>query len=177
MAASSTTTSADKAHAIRLAKSRRPNAVDCTSKRIAYVELFRPKRLGGGGGSSSSSSTTTRSITIDSSINDSGGGGSSKKRRHIRLYHLLFAILYMHQLYWVVSTMGVPYREFLDKAEREGFEGKFVLLLLMLLWFVVLMFSWCMGLWGVQGFVMCHLSDGIEERTSCKSNSLITSIE
>eukprot|EP00970_Alexandrium_tamarense_P001312 scaffold137_cov192-Alexandrium_tamarense.AAC.6 len=122
MAASSTTTSADKAHAIRLAKSRRPNAVDCTSKRIAYVELFRPKRLGGGGGSSSSSSTTTRSITIDSSINDSGGGGSSKKRRHIRLYHLLFAILYMHQLYWVVSTMGVPYREFLDKAEREGFE-------------------------------------------------------
>lgn len=73
--------------------------------------------------------------------------------------------------------MGVPYREFLDKAEREGFEGKFVLLLLMPLWFVVLMFSWCMGLGGVQGFVMCHLSDGIEERTSCKSNSLITSIE
>jgi len=36
-------------------------------------------------------------------------------------YHLLFIVLYLHQFYWVISTMGTPYTQILLKAEREGF--------------------------------------------------------
>ncbi|KAL7522631.1 hypothetical protein ACHAWX_007330 [Stephanocyclus meneghinianus] len=44
-------------------------------------------------------------------------------RRHpVRLYHVTFLLLYIHQIWWVASTSGLPYREFLAKAEREGFE-------------------------------------------------------
>ena len=46
------------------------------------------------------------------------------RRRPIRLYHVVFALLYVHQLWWVGSTVGVPYREFLGRAEREGFDGE-----------------------------------------------------
>jgi len=40
---------------------------------------------------------------------------------NIKSYHLLFIVLYLHQFYWVISTMGTPYTQFLLKAEREGF--------------------------------------------------------
>eukprot|EP00804_Cyclotella_cryptica_P030113 CCRYP_009538-RA/>CCRYP_009538-RA protein AED:0.03 eAED:0.03 QI:136/1/1/1/1/1/6/155/1657 len=44
-------------------------------------------------------------------------------RRHpVRIYHVAFLLLYIHQIWWVASTSGLPYREFLAKAEREGFE-------------------------------------------------------
>jgi hypothetical protein len=103
---------------------RRPkprNALPCTSKRIAHVELFRPRTIIGpsspGGGSSPAQ---------DADAND------GKRRHHragrtgppLKKYHLLFLAMYLHQLYWICSTVGVPYREFLDKAEREGFEGE-----------------------------------------------------
>ena len=74
---------------------RRPmprNALTCSSKRIACIELFRPKTIVG-----------------------SGNGPPLKK------YHLLFALAYLYQSYWIASTVGVPYGDFLDKAEREGF--------------------------------------------------------
>jgi len=74
---------------------RRPmprNALTCSSKRIAHIELFRPK-----------------------TIVSSGSGPPLKK------YHLLFALAYLHQAHWIASTVGAPYRDFLDKAEREGF--------------------------------------------------------
>jgi hypothetical protein len=81
------------------------------SKRIEAVSLYRPKLAaaaasGGGGGGG-------------------GGGGRSKKARfQVRLYHLLFAAAYVYQGGWVVSTVGRPYREFLEKADREGFKGE-----------------------------------------------------
>ena len=93
------------------------NALPCNSPNIAHVELFRPKTI-----TSSSSSTTTSSA----SSNAGGASGKQKKRRPpLKKYHLFFALLYLHQAYWIYSTVGVPYREFLDKAEREGFEGEF----------------------------------------------------
>lgn len=100
---------------------RRPvprNALPCDSEQIAHVELFLPKTIvaasssssaGGGGGNNRGKS---------------GGGrrGPARRRPPLKKYHLLFALVYLHQIYWVWSTIGVPYRDFLDKAEREGFE-------------------------------------------------------
>jgi cation-transporting ATPase 13A1 len=49
----------------------------------------------------------------------SAGGG---RRRRIRLYNVFFLMLYVYQIAWVASTIGEPYRKFLEKADREGFE-------------------------------------------------------
>ncbi|KAG7356824.1 cation-translocating ATPase [Nitzschia inconspicua] len=46
-------------------------------------------------------------------------GGQS---RRIRLYNIFFLALYLYQITWVVSTIGEPYRKFLEKADKEGFE-------------------------------------------------------
>eukprot|EP00986_Skeletonema_menzelii_P014146 scaffold8992_cov144-Skeletonema_menzelii.AAC.2 len=91
------------AHLASLHASRPPNSLPCSSKRIAHVELFRPKKV------LSSSQKQTK----------------KPQRRfflqNVKSYHLLFFALYIHQLYWIVSTMGTPYTQFLLKAEREGF--------------------------------------------------------
>jgi len=42
----------------------------------------------------------------------------------LRWYHGVFLALYVYQLGWVASTMGEPYRLFLEKADREGLAGK-----------------------------------------------------
>ena len=65
---------------------------DCDSKRIESVSVYQPKF----------------------------STGTSKRR--IRLYNAVFLVLYMYQLIWVTSTVGEPYRKFLEKADREGFE-------------------------------------------------------
>lgn len=62
------------------------------SKRIRHVSAYRPKFSAGG------------------------------RRRRIRLYNVLFLALYVYQVTWVVSTIGEPYRKFLEKADKEGFE-------------------------------------------------------
>ena len=89
------------------------NALPCNTDQIAYVELYRPK-------------TIVNNNTTSSSNDGGGSGKKNKKKRRVPLkkYHLLFAILYFYQIYWIYSTIGLPYKEFLDKAEREGFEGK-----------------------------------------------------
>jgi hypothetical protein len=46
-------------------------------------------------------------------------GGKSK----IRLYNVIFIILYITQTAIVLSTVGEPYRKFLEKADQEGFQG------------------------------------------------------
>ena len=43
--------------------------------------------------------------------------------RKIRFYHWVFVALYLYQSAWVISTIGEPYRLFLEKADREGFQG------------------------------------------------------
>lgn len=42
--------------------------------------------------------------------------------RKLRLYNVVFIFLYIYQTLWVLSTIGEPYRVFLEKAEREGFD-------------------------------------------------------
>ncbi|GAX25788.1 cation-transporting ATPase 13A1 [Fistulifera solaris] len=45
-------------------------------------------------------------------------GGKSK----IRLYNVIFIVLYVIQTTIVLSTVGEPYRKFLEKADQEGFQ-------------------------------------------------------
>ena len=47
----------------------------------------------------------------------------STGRHRVRFYHGIFLLLYIYQLLWVASTIGEPYRLFLEKADREGFQG------------------------------------------------------
>ena len=42
----------------------------------------------------------------------------------LRFYHVAFILLYLYQIAWVCQTIGEPYRAFLEKADREGFQGK-----------------------------------------------------
>lgn len=49
----------------------------------------------------------------------------SSGARGIRLYNIVLLVLYVVQISWVVSTIGEPYRLFLLKADREGFQGRF----------------------------------------------------
>jgi cation-transporting ATPase 13A1 len=43
--------------------------------------------------------------------------------KRVRFYHIVFLCLYVYQAGWVLSTIGQPYRNFLEKADREGLEG------------------------------------------------------
>ena len=43
------------------------------------------------------------------------------KKQRIKGFHFVFLFLYLYQSYWCISTIGVPYRQFLEKADREGF--------------------------------------------------------
>ena len=79
-------------------------AEETDSKRIEAVSLYRPKLAASSGASAA----------------------GKKKRFQVRLYHILFAAAYVYQVGWVVSTIGRPYREFLEKVDREGFKGKSV---------------------------------------------------
>lgn len=68
--------------------------MDCDSKRIEKVEVYKPRLAAGFG------------------------------KRRFRLYHVVFLALYVYQILWVTSTIGQPYRQFLEKADREGFQGE-----------------------------------------------------
>ena len=83
---------------------------DCDSKRIDAVRVYRPKFSAGGGGGGG-----TR--------HGGNGIGIGFAKKGIRLYTLAFAVLYIVQIGWVLSTVGEPYRQFLEKADREGFQG------------------------------------------------------
>jgi hypothetical protein len=65
---------------------------DTSSKRILSVSTYQPKLSMG------------------------------SRRHRIRLYNVFFLFLYVYQIMWVTSTIGEPYRKFLEKADREGFE-------------------------------------------------------
>ena len=72
------------------------------SKRISRVRLYSPK------------------YSLYYSSKDSS---NQKSQRRIKAFHLLFICFYIYQLHWCMTTIGLPYRQFLEKAEREGFEG------------------------------------------------------
>ena len=69
------------------------SAKPCDSKRIVAVQVYSPKYSAAAG----------------------------RGKRQIRFYNIAFICLYIYVCAWVVSTVGEPYREFLLKAEREGF--------------------------------------------------------
>jgi hypothetical protein len=69
--------------------------MECDSKRIQRVHLYKPKLAAGFG------------------------------KRRFRLYHVVFLLCYIYQVIYVVSTIGQPYRQFLEKADRDGFQGKY----------------------------------------------------
>lgn len=74
---------------------------ECDSKQIAAVYTYKAKMAAG--------------VTL-------------KTRRigkiQIRLYNLLFLLAELVVMGWVISTIGQPYHQFLEKADREGFQGK-----------------------------------------------------
>ena len=94
-----------------------PNGIPTDTDQIAYVELYRPKTI-----ISSSSNDHSTSTNLTSS-NSNNGTNKKKRRAPLKKYHILFLTIYLYQIYWIYSTIGLPYKEFLDKAEREGFEG------------------------------------------------------
>ena len=47
---------------------------------------------------------------------------SSKEGRKIKAFHLVFIALYLYVGSWCIRTIGEPYRKFLLKADREGFQ-------------------------------------------------------
>jgi len=49
------------------------------------------------------------------------------KTGRIRWYHSVFLVLYALLGGWMIRTIGAPYRNFLIKADREGFQGVFLL--------------------------------------------------
>lgn len=88
---------------------------DCDSKRIAGIQVYKAK-LAIGGGSSNNAATTA-------------SAASTKKKnrwsiipKQIRLYNAIFIIIYIFQIIQVLLTMGVPYNEFIAKADVEGFQ-------------------------------------------------------
>jgi len=93
------------------------NGIPTDADQIAYVELYRPKTI-----ISSSSNDHSTSTNLTSS-NSNNGTNKKKRRAPLKKYHILFLTIYLYQIYWIYSTIGLPYKEFLDKAEREGFEG------------------------------------------------------
>lgn len=93
------------------------NGIPTDADQIAYVELYRPKTI-----ISSTSNDYSTSANLPSS-NSNNGTKKKKRRAPLKKYHILFLTIYLYQIYWIYSTIGLPYKEFLDKAEREGFEG------------------------------------------------------
>jgi hypothetical protein len=66
---------------------------ECDSKRIESISVYSPKLAAG------------------------------TAKRNIRFYNIIFLVLYIYQVGWAVMTIGEPYRQFLEKADREGFQG------------------------------------------------------
>ena len=106
-----------------------PYAKPTDSKRILAIQVYQPKYSASAMTSTTSkNSATTNTASGLSSLFASRNKTSKKKIRRkpkakfsIRLYNLFFLFLYILQGVWVVSTIGQPYRDFLQKAEREGY--------------------------------------------------------
>ncbi|CAB9496617.1 Probable manganese-transporting ATPase catp-8 [Seminavis robusta] len=81
----------------------------CDSKRIDCVQVYGPKWTASAGSSSSKTASASSSTSAVSRLTS-----------RVRWYHVIFGVLYVYQLGWLVSTMGEPYRLFLEKADREG---------------------------------------------------------
>jgi cation-transporting ATPase 13A1 len=77
--------------------------------------------------SSPSSSTLRFAQECDSKRIEAVGVYKAKlatgtQKHKLRLYNAVFLLLYVYQSVRVITTIGQPYREFLEKADREGFQ-------------------------------------------------------
>jgi hypothetical protein len=94
---------------------------ECDSKRIEAVRVYRPKWTSPAAGASTAAAQHPSQAAVAAS--------SARKRRgggwlfRLNLYSVVFMVLYAVQVSWVLSTIGEPYRTFLEKADREGFQG------------------------------------------------------
>jgi len=68
-------------------------AKECSSKRIENVTLYKPNFI-----------------------------PNPNKKSQIKAFHFVFMLIYVYMGYWCLSTAGEPYRKFLLKADREGFQ-------------------------------------------------------
>jgi hypothetical protein len=76
-----------------------PTPQDCDSKRIVAVQVYQPKLA-----LWTFHNTRRRNIVV-------------------RWYHAFFVVVLLLQTTYMLTTMGEPYRQFLAKADREGFQG------------------------------------------------------
>lgn len=100
---------------------------ECDSKRIECVRVYQPKLSVGGGSSSSAASSAGGAAQQNPGTAAKPAGGGKKKKKagyKVRLYNVVFLLAYVFQIGYVVRTIGEPYRLFLEKADREGFQGK-----------------------------------------------------
>jgi hypothetical protein len=103
-------------------------ASPCLSSVIVRQSRLRPRVFG--------ATQNCYSATMSNSRRNLGLPSDSKRveRIHVyqlklaagrlRFYHVVFILLYLYQISWVCQTIGEPYRAFLEKADREGFQGK-----------------------------------------------------
>mmetsp|Transcript_26285 Transcript_26285/g.30249 ORF Transcript_26285/g.30249 Transcript_26285/m.30249 type:complete len:1611 (-) Transcript_26285:174-5006(-) len=76
------------------------------SKRVVSISVYKPK-LSFRGDVIQSSSLTTKS--------------KQTSKFQLRGFHILFGILYIALTTWMISTIGHPYKLFLERADRDGF--------------------------------------------------------
>ena len=79
-----------------------------SSKRVTSVRSYIPKDIG-----------------FSSSIVEASDGLSKSKRTKsfgLRPHSIVFALVYVVVLYFVVSTIGQPYKDFLTRAEESGMD-------------------------------------------------------
>lgn len=89
--------------------------IECDSKRIQHVTLYKPRF-------SSTTGSTAGATAACTSGGPSASAGNKKRRGPIKAFHFVFWALYVYQAYWCFRTCGEPYRKFLSKAEKEGFQ-------------------------------------------------------
>ena len=105
---------------------------ECDSKRIESVRVYRPKwtaPTAAAAGAQSAAAAAAAQQQQQPRPPSSQASLSSRKRRgggwlRLNLYSAVFVVLYALQISWVMSTIGEPYRVFLEKADREGFQGE-----------------------------------------------------
>jgi len=83
-----------------------------TSKRVTGVRGYVPKQISGGGSASA----------VSASLNLPGTRKKSSSSFNVTPYSMFFLLLYSFVLFFVITTIGQPYRDFLLRAEESGLD-------------------------------------------------------
>ena len=91
------------------------NSFPSDSKRVVLCRSYKPKDI-----TSSSSHVTARSSDdVKKNKTKQRGRGFLPK---LTFTSLAFIAFYIVLISWMSTTVGQPYREFLERAEEEGFD-------------------------------------------------------